>query len=135
VVFNCPAALAAALEPTSDLDLIRRTVDTQIHGKPGGTTASWTNPNSGTTDIKLLRRFRRRNLQCEQVAYTLMTIRKAVEPEHSLFTSCLTPEGWQIARYSDRPYLLNMPNQDLQGALEFPPAEQRVAARLLFSQG
>lgn len=30
-----------------DLDLIHRTVDTQIHGNPVGTTASWINPNTG----------------------------------------------------------------------------------------
>ena len=86
-----------------DLDLIHRTVDTQIHGKPVGTTASWSNPNTGNAEtIKLVRRFRKGNLQCEQVAYTLTTTKKAVEPEHYVFTSCLTPEGWRIARWSDR---------------------------------
>jgi hypothetical protein len=49
-----------------------------------------------------VRRFRKGNLQCEQVAYTLTTTKKAVEPEHYVFTSCLTPEGWRIARWSDR---------------------------------
>jgi hypothetical protein len=32
----------------SDLDLIHRTVDTEVHGKPVGTTASWSNPDTGT---------------------------------------------------------------------------------------
>jgi surface antigen len=60
-----------------DLDLIHRTVDTQIHGKPVGTTASWSNPNTGNAGtIKLVRRFRKGNLQCEQVAYTLTTTKK-----------------------------------------------------------
>jgi surface antigen len=86
-----------------DLDLIHRTVDTQIHGKPVGTTASWSNPNTGNAGtIELLRKFRKGNLQCEEVAYTLTTTKKAVEPEHYAFNSCLTPEGWKIARSSDK---------------------------------
>jgi surface antigen len=86
-----------------DLDLIHRTVDTKIHGKPVGTTASWSNPNTGNAGtIKLVRKFRKGNLQCEQVAYTLTTTKKAVEPEHYVFNSCLTPEGWKIARSSDK---------------------------------
>ena len=91
-----------------DLDLIHRTVDSQIHGKPVGTTASWSNPDTGNAGtIKLLRKFRKGNLQCEQVAYTLTTTKMAVEPEHYVFNSCLTLEGWRIARYSDKPYPLN----------------------------
>jgi surface antigen len=86
-----------------DLDLIHRTVDTQIHGKPVGTTASWSNPNTGNAGtIKLVRKFRKGNLRCEQVAYTVTTTKKAVEPEHYVFNSCLTPEGWKIAQYSDK---------------------------------
>jgi hypothetical protein len=85
-----------------DLDLIHRTVDTEVHGKPVGTTASWSNPETGNAGtIKLLRKFRKGNLHCEQVAYTLTTTKKAVEPEHYVFTSCLTPAGWKIARYSN----------------------------------
>src|SRR6202040_681591 len=80
---ECAGSGAAALGPAwesnitltqDDLDLIHRTVDTQIHGKPVGTTASWSNPNTGNAGtIKLVRRFRKGNLQCEQVAYTLTT--------------------------------------------------------------
>jgi surface antigen len=85
-----------------DLDLIHRTVDTEIHGKPVGTTASWSNPETGNAGtIKLLRKFRKGNLHCERVAYTLTTTKKAVEPEHYVFDSCLTPEGWKIAQYSN----------------------------------
>ena len=49
-----------------DLDMMRQTVTQQIHGKPVGTTASWSNPdskNSGT--IKLLKKFTARNMRCE----------------------------------------------------------------------
>ena len=81
-----------------DLDLIHRTVDTQIHGKPAGTTAVWNSPHPGNAGtIRLLRKFTRGNLNCEQIEYTLTTAKKAVEPEHYMFNSCLTPEGWKIA--------------------------------------
>ena len=71
-----------------DLDLIHRTVDTEVHGKPVGTAASWSNPETGNAgSIKLLRKFRKGNLHCEQVAYTLTTTKKAVEPEHYVSTA------------------------------------------------
>src|SRR5436189_645419 len=64
-----------------DLDLIHRTVDTEVHGKPVGTTASWSNPETGNAGtVKLLRKFKKANLHCERVAYTLTTMKKAVEP-------------------------------------------------------
>jgi hypothetical protein len=94
-----------------DLDLIHRTVDAEIHGKPVGATASWRNPETGNAGtIKLLRKFRKGSLHCEQVPYTLTTTKKAVEPEHYVFNSCLTPEGWKIARDSDQP-----PNRPIFG--------------------
>jgi hypothetical protein len=101
----------------ADLDLIHRTVDTEVHGKPVGTTASWSNPETGNAGtIKLLRKFRKGNLYCEEVGYTLTNIRKSVEPEHYVFDSCLTPEGWKIARYSDEPYPLNRSTRKVIGA-------------------
>jgi hypothetical protein len=40
-----------------DLDLMHRTVDTEVHGKPVGTTAFWSNPETGNAGIvKLLRK-------------------------------------------------------------------------------
>jgi surface antigen len=81
-----------------DIDLIHQTVNTRIHGKPAGTTASWSNPTTGNAGtIKLLKKFSKGNLHCEQVAYTLTTTTKAVEPEHYVLNSCLTPDGWKIA--------------------------------------
>ena len=74
-----------------DMDLIHRTVDTQIHGKPVGTTAVWSSPNTGNAGtINLLKRSTRGGLHCEQIAYTLTTTKKAVEPKHYVFNSCLT---------------------------------------------
>jgi surface antigen len=81
-----------------DLDIMRQTVTQQIHGKPVGTTASWSNPdskNSGT--IKLLKKFTARNMRCETLGYTLVTTARAVSPEHYEFNSCLQPDGsWKI---------------------------------------
>ena len=81
-----------------DLDKMRQTVNQQIHGKPVGTTASWSNPsskNAGT--IKLLKKFSARNMRCETIGYTLMTTATKVEPEHYEFNSCLQPDGsWKI---------------------------------------
>jgi surface antigen len=81
-----------------DLDMMRQTVTQQIHGKPVGTTASWSNPsskNSGT--IKLLKKFTARNMRCETIGYTLVTTASAVSPEHYELNSCLQPDGsWKI---------------------------------------
>ena len=101
-----------------DLDLIHRMVDTEVHGKPAGTTAFWSNPdtsNAGT--IKLLHKFRNGKLYCEDAAYTLTTTREAVEPEHYVFTSCLTPKGWRIAQYSDELYPLNRSTRKVIGTM------------------
>lgn len=81
-----------------DLDMIRQTVNQQIHGKPVGATASWSNPssqNSGT--IRLLKKFSARNMHCEEIGYTLMTTAMAVSPEHYTLDTCLQPDGsWKI---------------------------------------
>jgi surface antigen len=81
-----------------DLDMIRQTVNQQIHGKPVGATASWSNPssqNSGT--IRLLKRFPARSMHCEEIGYTLTTTAMAVSPEHYTLDSCLQPDGsWKI---------------------------------------
>ncbi len=81
-----------------DLDMIRQTVNQQIHGKPVGATASWSNPNSKNSGtIRLLKKFTAGNMQCEEIAYTLMTTAMAVSPEHYDLNSCLQPDGsWKI---------------------------------------
>jgi surface antigen len=102
-----PAAQAQLLGPSfesnitltrADLDMMRQAVTKQIHGKPVGTTASWSNPdskNSGT--IKLLKKFTARNMRCEEIGYTLVTTASAVSPEHYVLDSCLQPDGsWKI---------------------------------------
>ena len=81
-----------------DLDMIRQTVNQQIHGKPVGATASWhdaSSQNSGT--IRLLKTFTARKMHCEEIGYTLMTTVMAVSPEHYILDSCQQPDGsWKI---------------------------------------
>jgi len=44
-----------------DLDMIRDTVTNQVHGKPVGTNASWSNPSSGNSgSIKLVKKLARK---------------------------------------------------------------------------
>ena len=53
-----------------------------------GATVAWSNANTGNAGtIKLLKRFNRGSLRCEQIAYTFTTTKKAVEPEHYVFTA------------------------------------------------
>ena len=81
-----------------DLDMIYNAVTTQIHGKPVGTAASWSNPvsqNSGS--IKLEKKLVRKGQQCEEISYTVQS-KPPVYSEHYHFTSCLQPDGsWKIA--------------------------------------
>jgi hypothetical protein len=47
-----------------DINLIHQTVNQRIHGKAIGTTASWSNPDSGNSGtIKLLKKYRYRSMQ------------------------------------------------------------------------
>jgi hypothetical protein len=73
-----------------DLDMIHGAIINQIHGKPLGTTASWSNPVSGNSGfIKLGKKLTRKNQQCEETEYTVPPI----YTEHYHFTSCLQPDG------------------------------------------
>ena len=81
-----------------DINMIHQTVGQQDHGKAVGATAPWSNPSSGNSGtIKLLKKYRYRNMQCEQVQYTFQTVRRTTNPEHYVLNSCLTPQGWKIA--------------------------------------
>ena len=102
------AAAQAQLLPTwethitltqQDLDMIRGAVTTEVHGKPVGTKAHWTNPASGNSGtIKLVKKLTRQNQQCEDTAYTVRSGGTPVYTEHYHFTSCLQPDGtWKIA--------------------------------------
>jgi surface antigen len=81
-----------------DLDIIRHTVNQQVHGKPVGTTATWSNPESQNSGkIALVRKFTRNGQQCETLDYRLITKRRPAAPEHYRLSSCLQPDGqWRL---------------------------------------
>jgi surface antigen len=81
-----------------DLSIIRQTVYTEVHGRPVGTTAKWSNPQSGNSGkIALVRKFTRNGQQCETLDYRLTTQRRATRPEHYRLSSCLQPDGqWRL---------------------------------------
>jgi surface antigen len=81
-----------------DLVIIRETVVGQVHGKPVGTTAKWSNPASGNSGkIRLVKKFMRNNQQCETLDYRLVTSRIPAGPEHYVLSSCLQPDGqWRL---------------------------------------
>jgi surface antigen len=106
--FMIAASAQAQLLPTwethitltqQDLDMIRGAVTTELHGKPVGTKANWTNPASGNSGtIKLVKKLTRQNQQCENIAYTVRSGGTPVYTEHYHFISCLQPDGnWKIA--------------------------------------
>jgi surface antigen len=81
-----------------DLDIIRHTVNEQVHGKPVGTTAKWSNPESQNSGkIALVRKFTRNGQECETLDYRLITKRRPVGPQHYRLNSCLQPDGqWRL---------------------------------------
>jgi surface antigen len=81
-----------------DLGIIRHTVNQQVHGKPVGTTAQWSNPDSGNSGkIALVGKFTRNGQQCETLDYRLITTRRPAGPEHYRLSSCLQPDGqWRL---------------------------------------
>lgn len=81
-----------------DLAIIRHTVNADVHGKPVGTTAKWSNPESGNSGkISLVNKFTRNGQQCETLDYRLTTKRRPVGPEHYRLSSCLQPDGqWRL---------------------------------------
>ena len=81
-----------------DLDMIHGAVTNQVHGKPVGTTASWSNPASGNSgSIKLVKKLALKNQRCEDLEYTVRSGGTPVYTEHYHFISCLQPDGtWKI---------------------------------------
>ena len=82
-----------------DLDMIHSAVTNQVHGKAMGTTASWSNPESGNSgSVTLTKKLMKSGQQCEDIEYTVRSGRTPVYIEHYHFTSCLQPDGtWKIA--------------------------------------
>jgi surface antigen len=81
-----------------DLAIMRQTVNGQVHGKPVGTIAKWSDPTSGNSGkIRLVKKFTRNGQQCETLDYRLVTKRRPVGPEHYVLSSCLQPDGqWRL---------------------------------------
>jgi surface antigen len=81
-----------------DMEMMHNAVTNQIHGKPVGTAASWTNPasqNSGS--IRLVKKLVRKRQQCENIDYMVRS-GAPVYAEHYHLTSCLQPDGtWKLA--------------------------------------
>lgn len=82
-----------------DLDMIHSAVTNQVHGKPLGTVASWSNPASGNSgSLKLVKKLVLKNQRCEEVEYTVRSGGSPPYSEHYHLTSCLQPDGtWKIA--------------------------------------
>lgn len=82
-----------------DLDILRRTVNGEIHGHPVGATASWSNRESGNYgSVKLLKKYNSGGMHCEQLRYTIATSKRAVAAEHYTFNTCLQSDGsWKIS--------------------------------------
>ena len=81
-----------------DMEMIHNAVTNQIHGKPVGTVALWSNPasqNSGS--VRLFKKLARKGQQCEDIDYTVRS-GAPVYTEHYHLTSCLQPDGtWKLA--------------------------------------
>jgi surface antigen len=87
------------ITPTQqDMEMFHNAVTNQIHGKPVGTAASWTNPvsqNSGS--IRIVKELVRKRQPCEDIDYTVRS-GAPVYTEHYHLTSCLQPDGtWKLA--------------------------------------
>lgn len=102
------AAAQAQLLPTwethivlsqQDLDMIHSAVTSQVHGKPVGTSVSWSNPVSGNSgSVKLIKKLVQKSQQCEDIEYAVRSGGTPAYTEHYHFTSCLQPDGtWKIA--------------------------------------
>jgi surface antigen len=114
--FALPFALFVAVQPAqaqllgtlwetnvtltrADLDLIQATLAHQIHGKPAGTSASWSDPSSGNSGtITLLQVVERNGQRCEQIQYRNFPRDKWRPSDRFVLTSCRQPDGiWKLS--------------------------------------
>ena len=81
-----------------DMEMIHNAVTNQIHGKPVGTAASWTNlASQNWGSIRLVKKLVRKGQQCEDIDYMVRS-GAPVYTEHYHLTSCLQPDGrWKLA--------------------------------------
>ena len=83
---------------SEDMEMMRTTVQRDIHGKAVNTAATWQNPASGNSGmITLLKKLTRNGKSCEQIGYQIRAARPAGNVERYVFTSCLQPDGqWML---------------------------------------
>jgi outer membrane surface antigen len=83
---------------SEDLDIMRTTVQRDIHGKRADTVATWQNPTSGNSGtITLLKKATRNGKACEQIEYRIKPSPPSTRWERYVFTSCHQPDGtWKL---------------------------------------
>lgn len=82
----------------ADMDMIKTTLATQVHGKKLGTQASWANPQSGNSgSITLLKISSREGRRCEQIEYRTVPPNKTPF-DRFVLTSCVQTDGsWKLS--------------------------------------
>jgi len=81
-----------------DRAIILSTTDSQVHGRPPGTTAKWSNPDGGHSGtITLLSKSTRKSMACERIEYRILEPRSTRQHGRYVFTSCKVPDGsWKF---------------------------------------
>ncbi len=77
-----------------DRDIIRTTLQRQIHGRPVGAAASWQNAATGHSgSVRLLGTATRQRLPCDRIEYRIASSQPGESPEHYVFHTCWLPDG------------------------------------------
>ena len=81
----------------ADIDTIKGTLASKIHGQPQGATAAWTNSASGNSgSITLLSIGARDGRRCEQIEYRMSAPSRATD--RYVLTSCKQLDGsWKLS--------------------------------------
>jgi surface antigen len=82
-----------------DRAIILSTADAQIHGRPPGTVAKWSNPDGGHSGtITLLSKSTRKGMPCERIEYKILEPGATRQHGRYVFTSCKISDGsWKFA--------------------------------------
>lgn len=83
---------------SGDIDAIKTTLATQVHGRQPGTVATWQNPQSGNSgSITLLNISSRERRRCELIEYRLVPPNRTPS-DRFVLTSCVQPDGtWKLS--------------------------------------
>lgn len=81
-----------------DLDMIKSTLASKIHGQRQGATATWANATSGNSgSITLLSISSRDGRRCEQIDYRMSAANRTAT-DHYVLTSCKQADGtWKLS--------------------------------------